>query len=607
MATDGLPLAVRVGVVFGALCLVSRLPAQVPDERASAVSRTLAMQIAMQQARDHLLHHNAKAAVDALEAQLAHVDGNASYLALLRDAYTALIKELGLANQPAAAQVYQQRLAILEPQGAAPLAKSSPAVEESRGVTPRPAAVQEKRAEVVPVKPMTLPAAPAKVEVVAAAPVAPKVEAVAAPAAPVKVAAVAAPVAPVKSVAPASPGYIARGVMGDERRDSDPFRPAVKEPNKEAQSFLGEAEQAFGQRRYRDAGRLFQKAHQIEPVAVESSRERWAYCMLYHVVEELNQPTFGGSRYPELESEVKLALQLAPRLDYGKTLLAEIDKRRTRDGETTAKPKGVPPAVPVKYSRERNGAGWDVAETANFRIYHNQSHDYVDSVARIVEFTRIEMQKKWFGNVGPEWKPKCEVYLYATADDYSRGTNTPAQSPGHSSFNFDEKDGGLLSRRMDLHVDNLNLLNYVLPHETTHTVLAGNFGEKPIPRWADEGMAVLTEPQDKIDVHLRNLPDHRRKRELFPLRQLLQMPEYPGAGNLIGAFYAESVSIVDYMVRLKGAQTFTQFVREGMYTGYEAALQKHYGFRSFNELEEHWVQFAFEGGRARSISARKEE
>ena len=169
MAKDGLPFAVRAGVMLGALCLVSRLPAQTPDERTSAVTRTLGVQIAMQQARDQLLHYNAKAAVDVLEAQLAHVDGNASFLALLRDAYHTRIKELQLANQPVAAQVYQQRLAILEPLArSAEAVKPAASVQESRGAAPSPAVVQEQRAIASPAKPVTLPAAPAKVEAVAA-------------------------------------------------------------------------------------------------------------------------------------------------------------------------------------------------------------------------------------------------------------------------------------------------------------------------------------------------------------------------------------------------------------------------------------------------------
>ena len=69
---------------------------------------------------------------------------------------------------------------------------------------------------------------------------------------------------------------------------------------------------------------------------------------------------------------------------------------------------------------------------------------------------------------------------------------------------------------MDLHCDDVNMLVAVLPHETTHTVVAGNFGDQPVPRWADEGMAVLTEPREKIERHLRNLPKYRDDRHCFP-------------------------------------------------------------------------------------------
>jgi hypothetical protein len=33
-----------------------------------------------------------------------------------------------------------------------------------------------------------------------------------------------------------------------------------------------------------------------------------------------------------------------------------------------------------------------------------------------------------------------------------------------------------------------------LPHELTHVVLAEKFTRKQIPRWANEGMAILSEP-----------------------------------------------------------------------------------------------------------------
>jgi hypothetical protein len=70
--------------------------------------------------------------------------------------------------------------------------------------------------------------------------------------------------------------------------------------------------------------------------------------------------------------------------------------------------------------------------------------------------------------------------------------------------------------------------------------------------------------------------------------------QYP-EGQRIGAFYAESVSIVDFLTRKREPTVFLQFVREGMNKGYEAALKKYYGYNSFDELESDWQAFAFSG------------
>src|SRR5207248_8894973 len=165
--------------------------------------------------------------------------------------------------------------------------------------------------------------------------------------------------------------------------------------------------------------------------------------------------------------------------------------------------------------------GWSVSETANFRVFHRNMAQLAEQAARIAESTRWRMQQKWFGAVGDNWRVKCDIFLYPTAQDYSRATGQAPQSPGHSSF--DSPCGPGLYRKIDLRCDDPNLLGAVLPHETTHTVLVGNFGERFVPRWADEGMAVLTEPREKVERHLRNLPQHRSKGELFTLHQLVHM------------------------------------------------------------------------------------
>ena len=63
------------------------------------------------------------------------------------------------------------------------------------------------------------------------------------------------------------------------------------------------------------------------------SRERWAYCKLHGVVERLNKPD-GRLPYAELESEVRLALAMAPRID-GYEIVGRIGEPDTRRSRTT--------------------------------------------------------------------------------------------------------------------------------------------------------------------------------------------------------------------------------------------------------------------------------
>jgi hypothetical protein len=116
-------------------------------------------------------------------------------------------------------------------------------------------------------------------------------------------------------------------------------------------------------------------------------------------------------------------------------------------------------------------------------------------------------------------------------------------------------------------------------------------------------MAVLTEPKEKIDQHRRNLARSQRDGMLFNVRDLMNMQDYPQARQ-IGAFYAQSVVLVDFLTGLKGPQVFAAFLREGLDTGYEPALRKHFGMRDFNELQRQWNQQVIAGlGSAESAVA----
>lgn len=233
--------------------------------------------------------------------------------------------------------------------------------------------------------------------------------------------------------------------------------------------------------------------------------------------------------------------------------------------------------------------GWAVAETGHFRIYHNQTRAFVERMARAAEQARTAVFQKWFGDAGTDWKPACRVYLHATASDYCQATGAPLTSPGHS--NLRTEGSRVLSRRIDLSCEAANLLEAVLPHEVTHVVLPGQFGERQVPRWADEGVAILSEPREQIERHLRTLARQNQEQQLFTVRHLLQLPDYPDVRSL-RTFYAQSVSLVGFLADAQGPQTFTRFMRDGMRIGYETACKRHYGW-DFDELNEHWRRHAF--------------
>jgi hypothetical protein len=374
----------------------------------------------------------------------------------------------------------------------------------------------------------------------------------------------------------------------DRSNAAAPAAADILAKGKLARELLAQAEVEFKDRHYSEARRFYEQAHRADQACTAASRDRWAYCKLSHVAEQLNRPNLDAAAWADLEREVQTAVELEPRLaETGRWLEGELRKRRGSPSTTRDE------AVPVRHLGA-DAQGWEVAETLNFRIYHKQSRALVEKAAQTVERTRTAMYQKWLGRVDPAWNPKCDLYLHATAQDYSRITAQHTSSPGHARIDTDRTSGRIVGRRMDMHCDTPSMLEAVLPHETTHVVIAELFGGHEVPRWADEGMAVLTEPADKVDMHRRNLARCSQDGQLLSIRDLMQRSNYPPAPQ-IGAFYAQSVSLVDYLSRQRSPVVFAQFVHDGLREGYEPALRRHYGYRDFAHLEQRWGQEALAG------------
>ena len=60
----------------------------------------------------------------------------------------------------------------------------------------------------------------------------------------------------------------------------------------------------------------------------------------------------------------------------------------------------------------------------------------------------------------------------------------------------------------------------------------------------------------------------------------------------MGPFYAQSISLVEMLVKEKSRQTFIEFLRDGKKLEVEKAVAKHYGC-TMTELQERWLRHAF--------------
>jgi hypothetical protein len=209
--------------------------------------------------------------------------------------------------------------------------------------------------------------------------------------------------------------------------------------------------------------------------------------------------------------------------------------------------------------------------TQNFSV-EAPTAEIARQIGERAEHFRREKAMQWIGREMPPWGQRCPVKV----------TVTMGGAGGATSFAFD--NGQILHQQMHIEGSLERLLNSVLPHEVTHTVFAYHF-RCPVPRWADEGGAVFSEDDLERDRHDKMVRQILNSGRAIPLRRLLALKDYP---NEVMALYAEGFSVTSFLIDKSNRPAFLNFVADGMRSGWDAALQRHYQFRNIEELEQAW-------------------
>ena len=238
---------------------------------------------------------------------------------------------------------------------------------------------------------------------------------------------------------------------------------------------------------------------------------------------------------------------------------------------------------------------WEEEKSAHFIIaYSNRQNSswahevlskaegYYDKIADKLGYSRYD--NFW------TWDNRVKIIVYSDKDTFIKETGQPPWSLGGAVVDHRLQSGMIITYKQQD-----GFLESVLPHELGHLILRDFIGKDiQIPLWFDEGVAQLQESEkgDEAEHAMRSLVRNRR---YIPLRDLLNLDIRSELDPLkVAIFYAESVSILNFLITKYGSSQFGElckFLREGR--TFEEALKGAYSSSvdSIEGLQEKWLDY----------------
>ncbi len=188
------------------------------------------------------------------------------------------------------------------------------------------------------------------------------------------------------------------------------------------------------------------------------------------------------------------------------------------------------------------------------------------------------------------WDERVKIVYFQDHDSFIKATGQPAWSKGMSVSHMSNFQMRLIVSYMSQD----DFEDAVLPHEISHLILHDFMKGQPVPRWFDEGVAQLDEINNN-EEHRTILAKLVESNKAIPLSMLEAFPSMVNEDPMKAAiFYAESLYIVDFLIKTYGKDSFGQLCRQ-MRDGhtFEMSLSKAYypTIVSWKTLEAKWDQY----------------
>lgn len=224
--------------------------------------------------------------------------------------------------------------------------------------------------------------------------------------------------------------------------------------------------------------------------------------------------------------------------------------------------------------------------TRNFIVTADDA-GFAKQVAEAAEAYRRDLAIAWLGRELPPWPQPCDLKVNFHRDAF-----------GATSFAFDGPYGerGIpFGWTMEVNGSAERILDSVLPHEITHTVLATHFGRR-LPRWLDEGASSTCEHVSETSKQEHNLIVFLTQGRGIPFNRMFRMMEYPHDQRDMLALYAQGLSVVRFLLQYDNRAAFLEFTRLGLESeDWDGAVRQVYGFRDLSDLQVTWNRWVADG------------
>ena len=186
------------------------------------------------------------------------------------------------------------------------------------------------------------------------------------------------------------------------------------------------------------------------------------------------------------------------------------------------------------------------------------------------------------------WPEKCEVFIVPSEEKWQEYMEEFVQRFDHI--------GGFVPRtgEKEIYLCALSLpyLSVTFPHELTHLIFQGFAKAEEIPLWLNEGLAIYE--SGLIGYADEMLRDKVKEAEHIPIKEMVEMKDYPQTREGMKLYYAQAEKIVEFLITQHGRKKFSRFCQLLISAqSFAEALDFVYGGKYYNqdEFNHAWIKY----------------